>query len=732
MALPPTLPTRPDAEFAKRFSRTYAYGFFLHGLNGPLESFTVQLRLNPQSITMREPFSTVITPTQGAGKVVESRGIVTRNCTLTGTTGYIAPEFASGSLAATLVRGPLGPQTLEERTSQATRSGFKAFYDLRYLFTRYGYERSQGRRGVTMHYFDIKADEYWRIEPQDFTMSRSKAFSYNYSIAFVCLEPTTVELPPGLVGSQSIDSVVSRLPAIASRFPGANELDHEGRHVKPLKAMTKHTALATYVQATGSKRLDGGSTLVRLREMNNTGTAFLIHTTGAIKRSLQNVLRQVGNFVGFFEDIRDTYQTVIETPLALATQLSFAIDGLFILVDKFSPRNITGSTLRAGVELTEFLQELKRHVVHQFALVQGDTDGRGIALAQTSTSFGTTRGRRGASDAYLREPASNVGTPDVNPLVGVSGLGLMADTSLLAASATKRVVVSTGDTIFSLAAKYLGDTTRFLELVIVNHLDAPYIVSDQKQRASNTLAWGDYIEIPVLPADGDGIGSEEPDAAAPTFTSLTTRASTPLDLFDESLTSPWRTDQWVGYSVTVMLGGLPETRIVIANTETSLRVNRMWSTPPPAGSTYELSLVYFNPRRQVLPNERAFGRDLLLKFTTDNGRVYADLLVNSANDLATVSGLENLEQALLLRMNTELGTHPFAPTFGNPAPLGKPWNESLQTVYTYFLRRAFLADSRVAEVRNVRLSLQGDRIDLSAEVQPITVKSFKTLNVSVG
>lgn len=56
-------------------------------------------------------------------------------------------------------------------------------------------------------------------------------------------------------------------------------------------------------------------------------------------------------------------------------------------------------------------------------------------------------------------------------------------------------VIGQGDTLQSLAARYLGDARRWLELAIVNNLSAPYITTSAKM--PRTLQEGSRIQIPI-------------------------------------------------------------------------------------------------------------------------------------------------------------------------------------------------------------------------------------------
>jgi len=321
----------------------------------------------------------------------------------------------------------------------------------------------------------------------------------------------------------------------------------------------------------------------------------------------------------------------------------------------------------------------------------------------------------------------------VNPFIGRSGLQLVTNMQdLSSVRQMKAMPVFQGDTIQSLAVRLLGDVQRFVDLILLNNLDAPYIVSDAANKPANTIAWGEYIQIPAS-ATGSSVDVED-GGLVPTFTSTVTRTSIPVELVDEDLAMAWRDDQWVGYTVTLTSGGTDYTRVVVGNTADTLTVNYAWDPTPDEGDTYEIKMVLFDVHRPLSPEAKAYGTDLLLKFTSTTGNNQnprADVVFDSSGGLARVRGLQNLMQALMLRMNMEQKRHPFHPSFGAQIPIGQSWSEDTRFLYTFFIRKSLLQDPRVQAVRNARLELRGDTVSFTAEVQPINTRNTHQISSSV-
>lgn len=137
------------------------------------------LVLNPQSITQDEPFAVNITPTQDGGLVIENRGHILKNITVTGTTGFLPLQARIG-----LGGVPIG--------ALSELSGYKDFLELRNLFKIYGrIKRSEPDIAdqIKMVFLNGKDNESWIVEPQSFRMNRAvpRKTLYNYNIPMVAV-----------------------------------------------------------------------------------------------------------------------------------------------------------------------------------------------------------------------------------------------------------------------------------------------------------------------------------------------------------------------------------------------------------------------------------------------------------------------------------------------------------------------------------------------------------------
>jgi phage baseplate assembly protein W len=110
---------------------------------------------------------------------------------------------------------------------------------------------------------------------------------------------------------------------------------------------------------------------------------------------------------------------------------------------------------------------------------------------------------------------------------------------------------------------------------------------------------------------------------------------------------------------------------------------------------------------------RIFGVDLKLT----NGRLSAE-----NGDFATVSGVKNLDQAIVNRIQTPTGRLAFHPDYGCKVHelLGEKNLPTKAALGAAFVRGSLLNDPRISNVPSVSVRSQADALPFEATVQPIT------------
>lgn len=723
--MPQDKPTPPDAAFAERFAKSYQYGFFL--FNTDIDtSFSdiisdseryVPLIVNPQSLNVREPFATAVTATQGGGVVVESRGGILKFGQLSGTTAYL-PTDRDDDVVVTAFRGeaatggrrsltPIGTNT---ENILGKRSGFLAFHKLRHIFRLYQYERRRGNTKVTMHWFDFKSDELWRIEPQEFSMVRQarRPMLYDYSISFQFIESSNIldETFIEISGFQIPKPPVA--PSGLSRDALQRIADTIGAATNSIHAY----AMPSVLDSVG-----------RLRDLSSAGDGFVNRVSGAVQRTFQNALRDVNNVVGFFDDVHSSFVTALAIPIAVLRQLTASVEGARAVWFELAPANIQE-------ELNEWSCEVKQLAFGLIAYhLAAFNQSPGQDIVTQNQQFASGRAKKGFTTSLMQETENSAGSPDNNPVIGASGLNLITNVSTLAnVKSLEAVPIQTGDTIYAIAQRELGDIRRAIDLIVINNLDAPYIVKDPANKPNNTLAWGEFICKPSSQRVSQ-VEAQHAQQLVPTYTSNVISAVTALTLTDNTV-AYWEPNQWVGFTVTLKhrITGLTEDRVVVSNdTAGTLTINFAFDSSANVTDSFTVTLKIFNPGQPVQQDARAFGRDFLLSWDVNNK---ATIVFDSRGDAAQISGINNLIQALRIRMLTEPGGLPWHKSYGVAWPIGRPWDESTSLSYAFFARRSLLNDRRIASIGNAQLTLSGSKFSFSAEVRPVQSRKARSITVS--
>ncbi len=658
-----------------------------------------------RELQFRGPFATAITVMQGGGKVIESNGQVLRPVTLSGTTGFLPPNSA---VPLQSTRGRLVPNVADLDGQLGAISGYLAFQKLNYLFDLYGDERRRGNLDVFFHFFDYKNDSFWRIEPKTFDLVRSsrRPMTYDYHVQFDCIERADA------VAKRDDPSLVVGVTPLVTANARINTSNVGGVLAKVAGALSAASKSSII------------SAVSRFGDMVTSGLDFLRHCDTVVQRAFQATLNKLDAVVGFFANIHDTFFTLLEVVPTLLAQLSSSLVGLFNTIQKFAPDNIAQELNAWALEVTR----LTDHMTVQVGSLVASQAQRDVK--ETDQRFSQGRMKRGASTDLMQEPAGGAGAPDANPFIGASGLSLVTDVDGLAGTTSRiAVVIHNGEDIYSLARRVLGRIERFSDIVLLNKLEFPFIVADVGTKPPNTLAWGEYALVPAPRSSSAPTVSDAVDTSAiPTTSGMVDTASLPSQLIDS--TASWLPGQWVGYSVTVVTTGARQTLVCNANTATQLTLSGNWTiTITPGVTTYAVVYAKFDPRRPVTAETRAYGVDLLAVFGTD-GR--CDAALGATGDLAMVQGLDNFFQAITLRARCPLGEHPFHKSYGMAAPVGRPFTDDVGVLYSFAVRRSLLSDPRVGKVRNVQLSLRGDVVTASLEVQPVNARDARPITIQVG
>lgn len=137
----------------------------------------------------------------------------------------------------------------------------------------------------------------------------------------------------------------------------------------------------------------------------------------------------------------------------------------------------------------------------------------------------------------------------------------------------------------------------------------------------------------------------------------------------------------------------------------------------PSGTPLPQSGVEQDPE-DTDPLTKRLGRDLkLTSFQVFGGLEDFDLAVNQQGDLDLVEGILNLEQAVRIKFSTEQGTLPTHPQFGIRVPIGSKSNIRSLIGFQLNARASLLRDSRIDEINDLRFSVDGNVLTVTADLQ---------------
>lgn len=725
----------PSIPPSNRYASSSIYGFYMQEEDEQLaislivESGNyVALTLAPQQLSVSEPFATAVSFRQGGGKFVESRGQIIKQARIAGTTGYIPTPSAASRIriptATSTGRNLLADTSQAAEDSRADRSGFAAFHSLRQLFRRFGEDRRDGKI-PRLFYFDTKDDEYWEIEPMLFSMSRNsrRPMLYDYEIQFVCLEITEDE-DQTLFGD--FTSIVS---SALIGLPGVSQIEAAASLPAHIKGVSFAGSLGTFFNNILTGKPPYAATIRRYAEMAQNGLGFLKLVSGSVKGAFQGLLSTIGAVVQVFDDVATTAKELASVPVSILRQLESSIRScFFVLAETQNTPEAIADNVRE--EWNEFLLELQ--TLNDQMICGFDKFGDSYTSDSASVIQDFSRTSSNGSSTDLME---ETGTPlTVNPFLGAMGVDAVIDVQKLVSSDGYRTAyVLSGETIYDVARRELKNVHRFMELVFINGLEFPFIVPSSTSKPSATLAWGEPIKIPIKTNGRSAAFAGPPGAPLSALSGVVTATGSTTEVVSTGNDPAWRDDQWAGFTITLTsgAGAVDGERIVVSNTVDTLVVNRPWSISPAISDTFSVSLREFSLGIASSPEAIAYGRDWLLKFSKSpdgsTSPYKATLMLDASGNIATVAGMENFMQAMLLRASTSQGSHPFHASYGFPDFVGRPMTPEIVPLYTYMARQSLLQDPRTDTVESPLLQFNAGAFTFDVEVKPVNAQRSKSL-----
>jgi hypothetical protein len=441
-------------------------------------SFLFPLALNPQEITMDEPFTVEATPTQGGGLYVEENGIVQRMLRIRGHTGF-KPRKLEATAGLGFILKPekasfgrqIPPVIANDLGTDAVGKGLSGQRHFQWLQDKVFRTYADLKRDPTtaldtkLIWHNQKDDEHWVVVPKQFTMTKqaSRPVTYEYNIELLVVDK-------------------------------ADSADIEQSEDKGLIDKLKDKI----------RQIQGGIDLARGAVADVTAAVGEIRSiVGNVDQILDSVNQVADAASAFVQGVTD----LIETPLSLVQSLNDTLDETNAFLTELVELETTVQTLpdnlhqsfRQMVDSMEQITSYPESFAKPADKVLRDQQAR--QQLSTNTSAAALSGAAAAAPTTLdgfRQLGTGLMPGDAEKAKADSTLGRVVP-QYTSAKAQK---IQRGDTLQSLAAKFLGDARLWKNIAITNGLKPPFI-SDIEIRdltrgspLPNTLGRGDSILIP--------------------------------------------------------------------------------------------------------------------------------------------------------------------------------------------------------------------------------------------
>lgn len=599
--------------------------------------FFFPLVLNPQSISLEEPFAIEESMGQGGGLIVEENGIVYRVLRIRGNTGFKPKKLAAqpGSLLAVPAEKRSHTRNLSPFVF-STLSGQRHFQYLQdAVFRVYADLKRdpESAEKTRMFFHNPKDEEHWEVKPRKFGLERTaeKSTIYSYDIELLVVGPASnadaemTEQQPLLNWMKNIQNIANT--GFQMMRGGFNDLINLSAEIRSY-ASNFETIMSSAIGIV------------------DAASDFISGTTAIIEQPFQSIDNLLGEIDDAFGEIeRKSEQLAAAGLLLVDTDTDVVENVLCDSVTKALQDIATGAAI-LGLQPSSFQQSLSSRL--------NDLKAQ-QSINRTATSEEIEAAGNENAPSRLQD-VENRGT-ELMPGDADRARGeIDIDETAPSYTGIQEVIVQRGDTLMSLAARYLGDARKWTDIAVLNDLKPPYVSG---QAAADLLIGDD----PALPSS-IGVGK----------------------------------------------------KIMVPN----------YKRPPE--SRPKLPVVGASP--DATAEERILGKDIKLAMGA-NGRF--DFEANEAgNDFKTVSGVDNLKQALGQRLSIQRGHDVLFKQLGIERTVGMKFTAVGQEETRFRIARAVSADPRIVSVRQANVetgSADAVTVDLFAMILGFTEPA--TLQVEV-
>ncbi len=616
------------------FTKYLLYYFELHVPASAIEAggptkYLFPLVLSPTSYSMDEPFTVEATPTQGGGLYVEENGIVQRMIRLQGNTGF-KPRFLKVAGVPTLkTKGKSFSRVLPDKVLDRI-SGQRHFQYLQdSVFRTYAdLKRNPATAKETRLYFHNQQDsEAWWVVPKNFGLDRdaSNPVTYNYNIELLAVDAYKPQDYDFSEDQSLFDEIKDKIRSIKRGVDLVNGAINDLNALRgQIKSFVNNIAV-----------LIDSVTLIMTKTED-----FLNGTSEFIQTPFSSITAALGRFDVATDSIH-TYLGFSDVPKVFPenTLNKFRVvqDGLELL-GRY-PQQFETPTETEIRKLRE-QQEYRRNISNE--------------RKEEAEAFG--------SPTTFTE-VLNLGTQlTAGDALSIDGESL-AGGSMHKFKSARSVVIGQGDSLVTLAAKYLGDARLWQYIAVLNGLKAPFIDKQASAPLVSSTSLGSELS-------GTATGADE---------------------------SPFGDALGVG------------SQILIPSNQTS--------------TLEQAVLPVLGARLEESAAAQFLGTDLAMEAVGDvygSSRAQYDIAIDTdlgSVDAKTVSGIDNLSQLVTLRLLTEQGQDQLYKQLGMPRIVSLGFTDLNLETAELRLRETLVGDPRIAAVDNLILEQDQDALVVELDVQ---------------
>lgn len=656
------------------------YPYKLHQINENNEiTETFALPISPQQLTINTPFAIMVTPTL-KGLVEEHNSVRFKDIEISGTMGVFPAnrdkDFsnpwwylkvfdptglanAADSIAASV--NPVIRLFRDKDLVDATQadSGYSNLHKLRIFLESYA-EKKKTNRKLRLVFASYKDNQFYLVTPVSFVVKRSASnpMEYEYSLGMRSWASYDITAsPPTVNNNHGTGGVVKNIAGVAAAL----------------------TLLPSVIRGAVA-----GAVSAALNVLPSLKSGY-IDPYRNLPDSINNILTS--------NNILKAKQGISETSASASSALGLAppIEGVAnpntgsMMLDQAGTPVQQGAPSYSQMNTLFILNDIKILLDH----------------AQAS--------------ALLSAPQQ------ASPLDYVAGLASQSGIAFTKSVSKYPVSMPAGATLEHLAAKYLGDPNRWMEIATLNGLQTPYVDNTGVEAAllfdgaknkiiikNDALGIGKYVSVASLtvPRKTYGVVSSVENGY---FFEITLDNDP-----DAKLPNNGGVDDLSRYKVS----DKATVRYYKPNT---VRAGQILYIPSnEASDINEFNVSQIPSLKQYEEEIRVSGVDLLLATPSDDklSRFPNTLdLVIQDNDVPLSYGLTNLKQALYLILFTPRGSILQHPEFGIPSALGESNADLNYDSFSQAIKSAVLQDRSFSDVEFVTTSLNGPVLTISLGVR---------------